>query len=123
MTRVKWMRLIVRDAADVLHWAGEQQARHLCDFRHRVVQGHEIVTFRMIPDYAIRIGVREIVVVCHIRGGLWRALSRRLRQWRRRLVTRLEAAATASVSEPVSIGPTACAPDPIPFPVRRPVAR
>ncbi len=67
MTRTKWMRLMVRDPADILRWAGQQRARHLSDFRHRVIHGREIVSFRLVPDYAIQIGTREIVVVAHVR--------------------------------------------------------
>lgn len=43
MTRTKWMRLMVRDPADILRWAGQQRARDLTDFRHRVIGGREIV--------------------------------------------------------------------------------
>lgn len=73
MSRTKWMRLTVRDLADVVRWAGEQQARHIGDFRYRVINGHESVSFRLVPDYGIQVGTRDIVVVCHVRR---RALSR-----------------------------------------------
>jgi hypothetical protein len=73
MSRTKWMRLTVRDLADVLRWAGEQQARHIGDFRYRLINGRESVSFRLITNYGIEVGTRDIVVVCHVRGG---ALSR-----------------------------------------------
>ena len=123
MTRVKWMRLIVRDAGDVLRWAGDQRARHLCEFRHRVIHGHEVVSFRMLPHYAIQIGAREIVVVCHVRGGPGRAISRIARALRRRVVARLDAVIAQAAPASVSVPPAApTRPDaPIPLPVRRPV--
>jgi hypothetical protein len=33
MTRTKWMRLVVRDPADVLRWASQQDARQRDAFR------------------------------------------------------------------------------------------
>lgn len=79
MTRTKWMRLMVQDPADILRWAGQQQARHLSDFRYRVIGGREIVSFRLVPDYAIQIGTREIVVVAHVRPSRRQAIVARLR--------------------------------------------
>lgn len=73
------MRLMVRDPADILRWAGQQRARHLGDFRHREIGGREIVSFRLIPDYAIQIGTREIMVVAHVRPPLRRLVVNRLR--------------------------------------------
>jgi len=69
MTRTKWMRLGVRDAGDILRWAGEQNTRQLDEFRHRVIHGREFVSFRMVPRYAIQIGTGEIVVVAHVQPG------------------------------------------------------
>lgn len=79
MTRTKWLRLLVRDPADILRWVGGQQARELGEFRYRVIHGREIVTFRMIPGYAIQVGSREIVVVAHVRPSLRRIAAERLR--------------------------------------------
>ena len=70
MNRTKWMRLLVRDPADILRWAGAQQARHLGDFRYRMIGGRETVSFRLTPNYAIQIGTREIMVVAHVRPPL-----------------------------------------------------
>lgn len=80
MIRTKWMRLMVRDPADILRWAGQQRARHLSDFRHRVIDGREIVSFRLIPDYRIEIGTHEIVVVAHVRPKVRRLVVSRMRQ-------------------------------------------
>lgn len=81
------MRLLVRDPADILRWAGAQRARHLGDFRHRVIGGREVVSFRLVPDYAIQIGTREIVVVAHV-----------LPSRRRRALTWLRAAYAGAAS-------------------------
>jgi hypothetical protein len=78
MTKTKWLRLLVRDPADILRWAGEQQARGLGEFRYRVIRGREIVSFRLVPGYAIQIGSRDIVVVAHVRPGRWRLGTERL---------------------------------------------
>ena len=67
MIRTKWMRLGVRDPADILRWAAMQDARELDDFRYRVIRGREFVSFRMIPRYAIQIGTSDIVVVAHVK--------------------------------------------------------
>src|SRR5665213_3232411 len=77
MTRTKWMRLTVRDPADILRWAGAQQARQLSDFRYRMIGGREIVSFRLTPNYAIQIGTREIMVVAHVQPRLWNVLAAR----------------------------------------------
>jgi hypothetical protein len=79
MTRTKWMRLMVGDPADILRWAGQQRARHLSDFRHRVIGGREIVSFRLVPDYTIQIGTHEIMVVAHVRPSRRQAIVSRLR--------------------------------------------
>jgi hypothetical protein len=79
MGRTKWMRLMVRDPADILRWAGQQRARHLSDFRHRVIGGREIVSFRLIPDYRIQVGTHEIVVVAHVRPSVRRIVVSRVR--------------------------------------------
>jgi hypothetical protein len=75
MTRTKWMRLGVRDLADILRWAGEQNIRHLDNFRHRVIHGREFVSFRMVPRYAIEIGTADIIVVAHVHAGARQRLS------------------------------------------------
>jgi hypothetical protein len=67
MTRTKWMRLGVRDPADIMRWAASQNTRHLDEFRYRVIHGREFVSFRMIPRYAIQIGTCDIIVVAHVR--------------------------------------------------------
>lgn len=89
MTRTKWMRLGVRDPADILRWAGEQEARRLDEFRHRVIRGREFVSFRMVPRYAIEIGTIDIIVVAHVQmtgprrliniaGAAYRRVARRV---------------------------------------------
>jgi hypothetical protein len=85
MTRTKWMRLVVRDSADVLRWANQESARQLDDFRYRIIGGREFVSFRMVPRYAIDIGTREIVVVACARGSASRRLILALRKAGRRL--------------------------------------
>ena len=83
MMRTKWMRLGVRDPADILRWAATQNTRQLDDFRYRMIRGREFVSFRMVPRYAIRVGTSDIVVVAHVKAtaqqylraiaaGLWR---------------------------------------------------
>jgi hypothetical protein len=79
MTRTKWMRLVVRDPADVLRWANAERARQLDDFRYRVIGGREFVSFRMVPRYTIDIGTREIIVVACVRGRASRRLELALR--------------------------------------------
>ncbi|MBV8890222.1 MAG: hypothetical protein JO267_01595 [Alphaproteobacteria bacterium] len=74
MTRTKWLRLLVRDLSEVIRWASRQNARAIADFRYRVINGRESVSFRLIPNYPIRVGTRDIVVICHVRIGAARAL-------------------------------------------------
>ncbi|MGA8402478.1 MAG: hypothetical protein WB697_21495 [Stellaceae bacterium] len=66
MTRTKWMRLAVKDPADILRWAGAQNTRQLDEFRHRMIHGREFVSFRMVPRYRVEIGTSDIVVVAHV---------------------------------------------------------
>jgi hypothetical protein len=75
MTRTKWMRLVVREPADVLRWASQENARHLDEFRYRVIAGREFISFRMVPRYPIDIGTREIIVVACARGRAPRRLA------------------------------------------------
>jgi hypothetical protein len=69
MMRTKWMRLGVRDPADILRWASAQDTRQLDDFRYRVIHGREFVSFRMVPRYRVQIGTNEIIVVAHVKPG------------------------------------------------------
>ena len=78
MNRTKWVRLIVRDLGDVVRWANLQQARHIGEFRYRLINGRESVSFRLYPDYTIQIGTRDIVVVCHVNAHRWRRAAWRL---------------------------------------------
>src|ERR671930_1556653 len=80
MNRTKWLRLSVRDLGDVIRWAGAQNAREIGEFRYRVVNGREMVSFRLVPRYAIDIGAREIIVLAYARVIGWRARLRDL--WR-----------------------------------------
>src|ERR1700682_4300682 len=80
MNRTKWMRLAVRDLGDVIRWAGAQNGREIGEFRYRVVNGREIVSFRLVPRYAIDIGAREIIVLAYARVIGWRAWTRDLRR-------------------------------------------
>src|SRR5690242_10331565 len=80
MNRTKWMRLAVRDLGDVIRWAGAQNAREIGEFRYRVVNGREMVSFRLVPRYAIDIGAREIIVLAYARVIGWRARMRDLRR-------------------------------------------
>jgi hypothetical protein len=66
MMRTKWMRLGVRDPADILRWAGAQSTRQLDDFRYRIIHGREFVSFRMVPRYQVEIGTSDIIVVAHV---------------------------------------------------------
>jgi hypothetical protein len=66
MIRTKWLRLGVKDAADILRWAGAQNTGRLDDFRHRVIRGREFVSFRLVPRYRVEIGTSDIVVVAHV---------------------------------------------------------
>ena len=92
MNRTKWMRLVVRDSADVLRWASQEDARQLDDFRYRVIFGREFVSFRMVPRYAIDIGTREIVVLACARGSVPRRTALLLGKTRRRVNRGLAAA-------------------------------
>ena len=85
MTRVKWMRLVVREPADVLRWASQENARRLDEFRYRVIGGREFVSFRMMPRYPIEIGTREIVVVACARRHAAQRLALACRSGCRRL--------------------------------------
>jgi hypothetical protein len=76
MTRTKWMRLVVRDPADVLRWASGENARQLDEFRYRLIGGREYISFRMVPRYSIDIGTREIIVVACARGGAAQRMKR-----------------------------------------------
>ena len=96
MQRTKWMRLAMRDLGDVIRWAGAQQAREIGEFRYRVVNGREIVSFRLVPNYAIQIGARDIVVVAHVRETGWRAGAGRLRRIGRALFHSLRQPAALS---------------------------
>ena len=100
MQRTKWMRLAMRDLGDVIRWAGAQQAREIGEFRYRVINGREIVSFRLVPNYAIQIGAREIVVVAYVRPSGWRA--RAARSWRsgRALLHRIRRPAVPSAGLP-----------------------
>jgi hypothetical protein len=69
MSKTKWLRLGVRDPADILRWAAAQNARRLDEFRRRLIHGREYVSFRMAPRYAIEIGTSDIIVVAHVRPG------------------------------------------------------
>jgi len=100
MQRTKWMRLAVRDLGDVIRWAGAQQAREIGEFRYRVVNDREIVSFRLVPNYAIQIGVRDIIVVAHVRASGWRARLRELRRVGRALFHRLRQPAGVSAALP-----------------------
>ena len=64
--RLLRLRLGVRDAADILRWAHEQNIRQLNDFRYRTIHGRDFVSFRMVPRYAIQVGTDNIVVIAHI---------------------------------------------------------
>ena len=80
MNRTKWMRLSVHDLGDVIRWAGAQNAREISEFRYRVVNGREMVSFRLVPRYAIDIGAREIIVLAYARMIGWRVWLRDLRR-------------------------------------------
>jgi len=66
MIRTKWLRLAVKDPADILRWAAAQNTRRLDDFRHRMIHGREFVSFRLVPRYRVEIGTTDIVVVAHV---------------------------------------------------------
>src|SRR5947209_17105567 len=103
--RTKWMRLAVRDLGDVIRWAGAQNAREISEFRYRVVNGREMVSFRLVPRYAIDIGAREIVVLAYARiigwrarmGNLWRIAVAAVQRAKRQLSLVTVAPPTASL--------------------------
>lgn len=70
MTRTKWLRLGVKDPADILRWAGAQNTARLDDFRHRVIRGREFVSFRMVPRYRVQIGTHDIVVMAYVQATI-----------------------------------------------------
>jgi hypothetical protein len=107
MQRTKWMRLAMRDLGDVIRWAGAQQAREIGEFRYRVINGREIVSFRLVPNYAIQIGAREIIVVAHVRASGWRARLGLLSRIGRALLHRLRKLSGTSAALPA---PTASLP-------------
>lgn len=81
--RTKWMRLGVGELADVLRWAGAQDARRLDGFRHRVIHGREFVSFRLVPRYRVEIGSRDIIVVAHVQASARQKVGATLaRVWR-----------------------------------------
>jgi hypothetical protein len=94
MTRTKWMRLVVRDLADVLRWAEQQHARQIDAFRYRVIGGREAVSFRLVPRYPIRIGAPYVVVVAIARGTVRQALARQVGAICRRALLALSAPAS-----------------------------
>jgi len=95
MTRTKWMRLGVRDPADILRWAGAQNTGRLDDFRHRVIRGREFVSFRMVPRYAIEIGTSDIVVIAHVKPSAPRLLIAAVATLGRKAARRIFAAISA----------------------------
>ena len=107
MTRTKWMRLVVREPADVLRWAGQENARQLDEFRYRVIGGREFVSFRMVPRYPIDIGTREIIVVACARGRAPRRLAIAIGAASRRLARTTKAAFAWLVAPWASNSPAA----------------
>ena len=95
MMRTKWMRLAVRDPADILRWAGAQSTRQLDEFRYRVIRGREFVSFRMVPRYAIEIGTSDIVVVAHVKGTRRQRLTAAVSAVGRKAARRLSATIAA----------------------------
>ena len=102
MGRTKWVRLKVRDPGEIIRWASRQNARRLDDFRHRVINGQESVSFRLFPAYPIRIGTRDIVVVCHLRRGLWAELLARCRGLFRSIAALARRARHRGASDPIA---------------------
>ncbi|HWD60074.1 MAG TPA: hypothetical protein VG308_17450 [Stellaceae bacterium] len=92
MTRTKWVRLGVRDPADILRWASAQGVRRFDEFRHRVIGGREFVSFRLVPRYAIEIGTTDILVVAHVRPGPRQQFAAAIAGMRRKAVRRVGAA-------------------------------
>jgi hypothetical protein len=81
----------------VLRWASQQNARHLDEFRYRLIAGREYVSFRMVPRYPIQIGTSDIVVVAHATGTAAHRLLAGLRTMTRRIF-RKTAALTARLT-------------------------
>lgn len=92
MTRTKWLRLGVRDPADILRWAAAQNTRALDDLRHRVIGGREFVSFRMVPRYRVQVGADDILVVAHVKMGLRQQLAAGVVALRRKATRRVAAA-------------------------------
>jgi hypothetical protein len=107
MNRTKWMRLSVRDLGDVIRWAGAQNARQIGEFRYRVLNGREIVSFRLVPRYAIDVGAREIIVVAYARMIGWRARRREIWRIARAAARRLKekAGIVAAIPSPLAAVP------------------
>jgi hypothetical protein len=102
MNRTKWMRLSVRNLGDIIRWAGAQNAREIGEFRYRVVNGREIVSFRLVPRYAIDVGAREIIVVAYARMLGWRA--------RLRVLGRIAGTAARRLEQAVGVAPAVPSP-------------
>jgi len=101
MTRTKWMRLVVRDPADVLRWASQQDARQLDAFRYRVIAGREFVSFRLVPRYPIQIGTSDIIVVAHVKPRRRQVLTAAVTAlWRRTQQCVVQAAASLKPTTP-----------------------
>ena len=92
MTRTKWMRLAVKDPADILRWAGAQDTRRLDEFRHRVIFGREFVSFRLVPRYRVEIGTSDIIVVAHVMATARQRLSAAIARLRRKTARRIAGA-------------------------------
>jgi hypothetical protein len=95
MMRTKWMRLGVRDPADILRWASAQDTRQLDDFRYRVIHGREFVSFRMVPRYRVQIGTSDIIVVAHVKPSLRQSLFTAATMLARKTVAQVSAAIAA----------------------------
>jgi hypothetical protein len=95
MMRTKWMRLGVRDPADILRWASAQDTRQLDDFRYRVIHGREFVSFRMVPRYRVQIGTSDIIVVAHVKPRRRQRLAAAMTMWAQKTIARASAAIAA----------------------------
>ena len=95
MMRTKWMRLGVRDPADILRWASAQDTRQLDDFRYRVIHGREFVSFRMVPRYRVQIGTNDIIVVAHVKPGRRQRLAAAAATLAQKVIARVAAAIAA----------------------------
>src|SRR5438105_10363400 len=109
VNRTKWMRLSVRDLGDVIRWAGAQNAREISEFRYRVVNGREMVSFRLVPRYAIDIGAREIIVLAYARLIGWRARLGNLRRIAGAAVQQARRRLSLVNLKPVNLKPRAAA--------------